>query len=503
MIRSAKSRLSRDGSTDENCAAANNANVAPRRPSVASDAEAHMDGIDRPVKRMAAARGMLGGGSKRLSRSRLSVDSSHMTKGSENVGAVPLQASSVLSDVTNTAGLGHQWQAPSQRSTPNSLAMEPKDKDSGVSKTGEPSPSTPSEADLDPSFAEDPQNVADYVSDIYKHLQGEESVLRVQPNYMAHQIHINSKMRSILIDWLVDVHKKYKLRPETLFLGIALVDRYLEKRITARKYLQLVGITALLIAAKFEELYPPQISDFVYVTDKTYAKDDVIKMEISMLTALELNICQPTAVHFLERYQRINCCTEAHKDLAQYLLELTLIDYKMLKYAPSHLAAAAILLSNKLLKRQPSWTPAAVKTTRMPEHSLKECAKEMCGLLEQAETSPLQAVRKKFSQVKHHAVAKLNFASNQPPPPPSALTPTPNRLPLPPAMHGSHTGQPSSMPLLPPPLAAPIPSDSRVLGSTGGIGRRPSLVLRQKSQGTPMLLETQPVSAVASEDMLL
>eukprot|EP00930_Biecheleria_cincta_P046481 TRINITY_DN32059_c0_g1_i1.p1 TRINITY_DN32059_c0_g1~~TRINITY_DN32059_c0_g1_i1.p1 ORF type:complete len:502 (+),score=101.20 TRINITY_DN32059_c0_g1_i1:43-1548(+) len=498
MIRSAKSRLSRDGSTDENCAAASNTNIASRRPSVGSDAaDAHLDGIERPVKRMAATRGVLGGGSKRLSRSRLSVDGAK----SENAGSVPLQApaaaSAVLSDVTNTAG--QQWQAPSQRSSTNSLPLEPKDKDSGVSKTREPSPSTPSEADLDPAYVEDPQNVADYVSDIYKHLQGEESVLRVQPNYMERQIHINSKMRSILVDWLVDVHKKYKLRPETLFLGIALVDRYLEQRITARKYLQLVGITALLIAAKFEELYPPQISDFVYVTDKTYTKDDVIKMEISMLTALELNICQPTAVHFLERYQRINCCTDAHRDLAQYLLELTLIDYKMLKYAPSHLAAAAILLSNKLLKRQPSWTPAAVKSTRMPEHALKECAKEMCGLLEQAETSPLQAVRKKFSQVKHHAVAKLNFASNQPPAPPSALTPTPNRLPLPPALHGSHTAQPS----LPPPLAGSVPGDSRALCSGGGIGRRPSGVLRQKSQGTPMQLETQPVSAVASEDMLL
>merc|ERR1719454_1000485 len=127
-----------------------------------------------------------------------------------------------------------------------------------------------------------------------------------------------------------------------------------------------------------------------------------------MLTALELNICQPTAVHFLERYQRINCCTEAHKDLAQYLLELTLIDYKMLKYAPSHLAAAAILLSNKLLRR-PSWTPAAVRHTKMTEAMLKECAKEMCVLLEAADTNPLQAVRKKFAQPKHHSVATLNF----------------------------------------------------------------------------------------------
>jgi len=104
----------------------------------------------------------------------------------------------------------------------------------------------------------------------------------------------------------------------------------------------------------------------------------------------------------------VNGCTETHRDLAHYLLELTLVDLKMLKYTPSHLCAASILLSNKLLRR-PSWTPAAVRQTEMTEPMLKECAKEMCILLESAENNPRQAVRKKFSQMKYHSVAKLNF----------------------------------------------------------------------------------------------
>jgi len=91
------------------------------------------------------------------------------------------------------------------------------------------------------------------------------------------------------------------------------------------------------------------------------------------------------------------------------LLELTLLDYKMIKYSPSHLAAAAILLSNKLLRRQPCWTPAAVKHTCSTEQMLKECVKEMCMLLEGTEKNSLQAVRKKFSQQKHHAVARLGL----------------------------------------------------------------------------------------------
>lgn len=279
--------------------------------------------------------------------------------------------------------------------------------------TGSTCTSTPlshGDVESDLLHVEDPQHVVEYLPDIYRHLQREEAQYLPQPGYMDKQPHVNSKMRAILVDWLIDVHKKYKLRPETLFLAISLVDRFLEKRSTLRRHLQLVGVTSLLIAAKFEELYPPQIQDFVYVTDKAYSKEEVIRMEVSMLTTLDFVICRPTAVNFLERYQCVNGCTDAHRDLAQYLLELTLVDYKMVKYPPSHLAAAAVLLSNKLLRRQPSWPPAAVRHTRLTEQALKECAREMCGLLEGAESNPLQAARKKFSQLRHHAVAKLSFA---------------------------------------------------------------------------------------------
>jgi len=255
---------------------------------------------------------------------------------------------------------------------------------------------------------DNPQHAAEYAQDIFQVLKREEPVHLPSPSYMERQVHVNAKMRAILIDWLVDVHKKYKLRPETLFLAVHLIDRYLEVQVTAQRHLQLVGVTALLIAAKFEEVYPPQIKDFVYVTDKAYSKEDILKMEVSILKALQFKICRPTAMHFLERYQSVNGCTDAHRDLAQYVLELTLVDYKMLKYAPSHMAAASVLLSNKLLRR-PSWTPAAVRHTKMTEPMLKECAKEMCVLLENSENNPLQAVRKKFSQLKHHSVAKLTF----------------------------------------------------------------------------------------------
>ena len=89
---------------------------------------------------------------------------------------------------------------------------------------------------------------------------------------MVNQNDINEKMRAILIDWLVDVHSKFKLVNETMFLTVNLIDRFLGKVQVTRQKLQLVGVTCMFIATKYEEIYPPDLRDFVYVTDKAYTK---------------------------------------------------------------------------------------------------------------------------------------------------------------------------------------------------------------------------------------
>eukprot|EP00747_Dinoflagellata_sp_TGD_P210815 gnl/TRDRNA2_/TRDRNA2_84060_c0_seq1.p1 gnl/TRDRNA2_/TRDRNA2_84060_c0~~gnl/TRDRNA2_/TRDRNA2_84060_c0_seq1.p1 ORF type:complete len:539 (-),score=110.04 gnl/TRDRNA2_/TRDRNA2_84060_c0_seq1:90-1706(-) len=352
-------------------------------------------------------------------------------------------AGSALGDVTNFTGQTDQdgktcEQVPclSHGSTPAvpivkpiTTVAAPAEATTGSTLTSSPaSPGSVEAADL--ARAEDPQYVTEYIPDIYRILQRDEASLLPTPGYMDKHAHLNAKMRAILVDWLVDVHKKYKLRTETLFQAIGLVDRFLELRQqTQRRQLQLVGVTALLIAAKFEELYPPQINDFVYVTDRAYTREEVIEMEVIMLSTLEFKVCRPNAAHFLERYAHVNGCTGAHRDLAQYLLELTLVDYKMIRYSPSHLAAGALLLSNKLLRRQPAWTPAAVKHTKLAEQMLKGCAREICALLEGAEASTLQAVRKKYSNPKYHSVAKLNFMSTVPTLAPGSSVPSGSRSP--------------------------------------------------------------------------
>ncbi len=93
---------------------------------------------------------------------------------------------------------------------------------------------------------------------------------------MTKQVEINDKMRAILVDWLVEVHCKFKLRRETLYITITIIDKYLAQQLCSKAQLQLVGVSALLIACKYEEIYPPELKDFVYITDKAYTKEDVL-----------------------------------------------------------------------------------------------------------------------------------------------------------------------------------------------------------------------------------
>jgi hypothetical protein len=128
---------------------------------------------------------------------------------------------------------------------------------------------------IDERDAEDPLCVTEYVQDMYHHFREKETITSVRPCYMDNQPHINERMRSILVDWLVEVHLKFKLVPETLYLTVNIIDRYLERKEVSRPKLQLVGVTALLIASKYEEIYPPELRDLVYICDRAYTRTEV------------------------------------------------------------------------------------------------------------------------------------------------------------------------------------------------------------------------------------
>jgi hypothetical protein len=163
--------------------------------------------------------------------------------------------------------------------------------------------------------------------------------------YMEDQDEINSMMRAILIDWLVEVHMKFKLVPETLYLCINIIDRYCSQVEVERRKLQLVGVTALLLACKYEEIYPPEVRDCVYITDRAYTRQDVLDMEQKIVNTLQFKLTVPTAYPFLVRYLQVTKASELTGAAATYYMERTLQDYDFVQHRPSLVAAAAVCLA--------------------------------------------------------------------------------------------------------------------------------------------------------------
>lgn len=162
---------------------------------------------------------------------------------------------------------------------------------------------------------------------------------------MRNQRDINENVRAILVDWIISVHAKFKLLPETLYLTINLIDRYFSIFQVEKSEVQLVGVAALLISTKYEEIYPPTVKDFIYLTDNTYTRQQILQMEKNILFNLNFEVQQTSSYRFLERYSKIAKTDSPTFFLAQYLLELALLDSKMNQYKPSLLASTAIYVA--------------------------------------------------------------------------------------------------------------------------------------------------------------
>ncbi|XP_072133834.1 G2/mitotic-specific cyclin-B2 [Mobula birostris] len=229
--------------------------------------------------------------------------------------------------------------------------------------------------DIDAEDGGNPQLCSQYIKDIYKYLHQLEMQQTIRPHYLEGQ-EINERMRAILVDWLVQVHSRFHLLQETLYMTLAIMDRFLQSQPVSRKKLQLVAVTAMLLASKYEEMYSPTVGDFVYITDNAYTKAQIRQMEILILKELEFNLGRPLPLHFLRRASKAaNVDAEKHT-LAKYLMELTVMDYSMVHIYPSEIAAAALCLALKVLD-QSQWTPVQQYYTGYSEESLLPTMKHM------------------------------------------------------------------------------------------------------------------------------
>ena len=235
--------------------------------------------------------------------------------------------------------------------------------------------------DIDMNDRQNPQYVTDYVMDIYTFFRDAEVKKSADVGYMSRQSDINERMRAILIDWLVEVHLKFKLMPETLYLTVNVLDRFLAVKDVHRSRLQLVGCASMLVAAKYEEIYAPEVRDFVYISDKAFTRDDVLATESEIINTLAFNFTVPTTYHFLNRFFKAAGAEPGckFKQAARYYAERTLQEYKFLKYRSSMIAAAACALALKATRGEATtcalgaWSPALVQHSGYADAELTQC----------------------------------------------------------------------------------------------------------------------------------
>lgn len=261
--------------------------------------------------------------------------------------------------------------------------------------------------DIDALDASNPLACVDYVESQYSHYREKECRPGYDPGYMKKQPYINVRMRAILVDWLVEVHYKFKCCPETLYLTVNLIDRFLDRKQVPRPKLQLVGVTAFLIACKYEEIYPPEVKELVYMTDAAYTRKQIIDMEAFMLATLKFQVTVCTTHCFLVRFLKAGHADNKLYFLASYIAERTLQEVDVLCFLPSMVAAAAVYLARKNCGMR-SWSPTLNHYTKYSEDALLPCLRVLSPWLN-SRSQTLQAIRKKYGAAKFMMVSSLEL----------------------------------------------------------------------------------------------
>ena len=255
----------------------------------------------------------------------------------------------------------------------------------------------------------------EYLNIIYYNLlKEEEREIKPMPDYtyMSRQNEINEKMRSILVDWIIEVHFKFGFTDETLFMTVSIIDRYLSIAQISRTNFQLLGITALMIACKHEEIDLPKINDFIYITDNAYVKEEVIKMEEMVLSKLNFSFLYPSPIKFFEFLSLHLHFEKKHHMMGKYLMESFLLDVKNMKYKPSIISCACTYIVMKFFK-MPNYHDSYTKkfyvldeaVGKYSEHNIKECAKDICLYVDNINKTNYKACLKKYSKPEQEKVS--------------------------------------------------------------------------------------------------
>lgn len=211
--------------------------------------------------------------------------------------------------------------------------------------------------------------VSEYAEEIFEYMCDLEEEAMPQPDYMSNQTEITWEMRQTLVDWLLQVHFRYHMLPETLWIAINIVDRFLSRRVVSLGKLQLVGVTAMFVAAKYEEILAPSVDEFVFMTENGYTKEEILKGERIVLQTLEFRVshyCSPYS--WMRKISKADDYDIQTRTLSKFLTEVTLLDHRFLKVKPSLIAAIGMYCARKMLGGD--WNEAFVFYSDFTEEQL-------------------------------------------------------------------------------------------------------------------------------------
>lgn len=258
--------------------------------------------------------------------------------------------------------------------------------------------------DLDKDDDGDPLMVSEYVVDIFNYmLEIERKHAQVlNPNYIEKQKELNWGMRGILGDWLIQVHARFRLLPETLYLAMHLVDRMLSIRVVSLSRLQLVGVTCMFIAAKYEEIMAPSVKHFVECADAAYTEKDILDAEQYVLRVLGWDCSYPNVMTFLRRVSKAEDFDDQTRSVAKFFVEIACVDHRLLPFPPSQIAAASLWLARLILDRDP-WNGNLIHYSTYREKDLIEPANIMINYL--LEPIKHEAFWKKYASKRYMKVS--------------------------------------------------------------------------------------------------
>lgn len=272
------------------------------------------------------------------------------------------------------------------------------------------SSAVPKWEDIDAAGTKYPPDIAEYANDIFNHLKSVEKILRPKSDYLDKQSDLNSKMRRVVVDWMVEVQVRLGLRKDTLFLAVNMLDCFLSKASCSRKDLQLIAVVALMMAAKFDEIYWPNIEEYVFISANTYSKKKLLAAERIIWTKLNYQLCRPTAFNFLSRYCDALLFSEKKLlHLTQYIAYLSLIEYDLLKYLPSEIAAASAYLAAQYLGKENPWNATFEHYTQFTEPELVDCiaALKLCISKYGNLNNPYSSIFKYFKRSRNSHVSNI------------------------------------------------------------------------------------------------